>query len=61
MTTRFKQADLERAVKACEKAGVRIGRVRIEPNGAIEIVAGEGEKDEASKWFADSPLYRNVA
>ena len=61
MTTRFKQADLERAVKACEKAGVRIGRVRIEPNGAIEIVAGEGEASDTARWFAGSPLYRDVA
>jgi hypothetical protein len=37
---RFKQADLCRAVKGAEAAGFRIGRIEIDPNGRIVIVAG---------------------
>jgi hypothetical protein len=58
---RFSQADLTRAVRAAEKAGLSVGRVRIEPSGAIEIVAGEGEKVDSSNWFAGGPLYRSAA
>jgi hypothetical protein len=58
---RFSSADLTRAVKAAEKAGVCVGRIRIEPDGSIEIVAGEPEKGDNTNWFAGSPLYRDVA
>lgn len=63
MTTRsrFTQSDLTRAVKAAEKAGLSVARVRIEPTGAIEIVAGEPDRADNVNWFAGSPLYRDVA
>jgi hypothetical protein len=34
---RFKQADLKRAVKGVEGAGVRVGRIEIDANGKIVI------------------------
>jgi hypothetical protein len=58
---RFSANDLTRAVKAFEKAGLSVARARIEPNGAIEIVAGEREAQDSANWFAGSPLYRDVA
>lgn len=58
---RFTSADLERAVKAAEKAGMSVARVRIEPDGAIELVAGAPELADKTNWFAGSPLYRDKA
>ncbi len=38
----FKQGDIARAVRGAEAAGVKIGRVEIEPNtGRISIVAAD--------------------
>jgi hypothetical protein len=36
---RFKQADLTRALRAVASAGVRVGRIEIEPNGKIVILS----------------------
>ncbi len=58
---RFSQADVRRALRAAEAAGLCVGRIRIEPDGAIEIVAGQGETPDNAAWFKDSPLYRNKA
>lgn len=35
--SRFTQTDLKRAVKGVEEAGVRVGRIEIDPNGKIVI------------------------
>jgi hypothetical protein len=59
---RFSQADLTRAVRAFEKAGLCVARARIEPDGSIEVVAGTPDNsDNAANWFAGGPLYRDVA
>ena len=58
---RFSQADVERAVRAAEKCGLSVARVRIEPTGTIEIVAGKSEEADNAAWFKDSPLYRSKA
>jgi len=58
---RFTQADLTRAIKAAEKAGLFVARARIEPSGAIELIAGSPEAGDNTNWFAGSPLYRDVA
>jgi hypothetical protein len=34
---RFTQSDMKRAVKGVEEAGVRVGRIEIDPNGKIVI------------------------
>jgi hypothetical protein len=57
---RFTQAEIERAVKAVEKAGKCVARVKFTADG-FEVVAGEPEAQEDSSWFKDSPLYRNRA
>lgn len=36
---RFRKEDVARAVSGCEKAGMRVGRVEIDPNGKIVIVS----------------------
>ena len=58
---RFKQGDLTRAIRAAEKAGICVARVRIAPDGAIEIVAGEPETADSTRWRAGSPLYSGKA
>lgn len=35
----FKQSDLTRAVRGVAAAGVRVGRVEIDPNGKIVVMA----------------------
>jgi hypothetical protein len=53
---RFSQADLTRAVKACEKAGLCIAGVEISPAGAIRVLtsAGEAANDR------ENPLERHL-
>jgi hypothetical protein len=58
---RFTSADISRAVRAAEKCGLSVARVRVEPNGAIEIVAGEPDRADNVSWFAGSPLYQDKA
>jgi len=36
---RFKQVDLTRAVRGAQAAGMRIGRIEIDPNGKIVILS----------------------
>ena len=58
---RFSQADITRAVKAVERAGICVARVRIGADGAIEVVAGEPDQADNANWFAGGPLYKDVA
>jgi hypothetical protein len=57
---RFSSADLTRAVKAMEKAGLCVARVKFTADG-FEVVAGQPEEQTDAAWFKDSPLYRNKA
>jgi hypothetical protein len=43
---RFKQGDVERAVKAARKAGVPIGKIEIDAAGKISIVVGVPRADD---------------
>lgn len=38
---RFKQADVSRAVRGAQRAGMSVGRVEIDADGKIVILAGE--------------------
>lgn len=58
---RFRESDVTRAIRAFEKAGLCVARARIEPDGSIEVVAGNPEEGDKSNWFAGGPLYRDVA
>lgn len=58
---RFREADLTRAIRAFEKAGLCVSRARVSPDGSIEVVAGEPESGDNGNWFAGSPLYRDKA
>ena len=59
--SRFTQTDITRAVKAVEKVGLCVSRVRVEPDGSIEIVAGEPSEAHNANWFAGGPLYKDKA
>jgi hypothetical protein len=37
----FTKAQVRRAVKAAESAGLPVNRVRVYPDGSIEVMAGE--------------------
>ena len=39
---RFSAADVTRAVKAMEKAGLQVAGAKIEPDGSITVLTGEG-------------------
>jgi hypothetical protein len=58
---RFSQADVERAMRAAEKVGLPVARVRICPDGSIELVAGQPEANDKADWFSGGPLYKDVA
>lgn len=44
----FRQADLTRAIKAMEKAGVRVCGATIRPDGTITLLTGD--KEVANDW-----------
>ena len=52
----FKQSDVTKALKATVKAGIAVGRVEIDKEGKIVIVAARpqdtanGEKREKNEW-----------
>lgn len=41
----FTQAQVRRAVKAAESAGLRVKRVTVNPDGSITVDSGEKEKE----------------
>jgi len=48
---RFKQDDVARAVRGVMKAGMRVGRVEIDPNGRIVILAeSSAPADAPNPW-----------
>jgi hypothetical protein len=50
----FRQADVTRAFRAAQAAGVRVARVEIDRDGKIVIVtADEPERREANEWDRD--------
>lgn len=52
MSVRFSQADIRRAIKGAEEAGMRVGRVEIGHDGQIVLVA----RTEEPKTLAKPPL-----
>ena len=51
----FRQRDVTRAVKAVVTAGLRVSGVKIDPQGAIEIVTGDERVQDSNPldtWVA---------
>jgi len=48
---RFKQADVARAVKGATAAGLKVGRVEIDPEGKIVLVSSEAAPAEPATDF----------
>lgn len=42
---RFRQIDVERALKACEKAGYEHVRVKVNVDGSLDIIVGKAAND----------------
>ena len=56
---RFSAADIERAKRAAEKAGLCLKGCEFKPDGSIKLEFGEFEV--ANDWRAGSPLYERSA
>ncbi len=53
---RFKQDDVTRAVRGVVKAGMRVGRVEIDPNGHIIILSeSSAPSPDRNPWDEDLP------
>ena len=53
---RFKQQDVTRAVQGVIKAGMRVGRVEIDPNGRIIVLSESvAPVTERNPWDKDLP------
>lgn len=51
---RFKESDVVRAVRGATKAGMRVGRIEIDPNGKIVILSEAAAPPPASNaWDAE--------
>lgn len=51
LPARFKQSDITRAVKGALAAGLRVGKVQIDPNGNIIILSDNGPaKGQQNSW-----------
>lgn len=49
-----RKVEIDRAVAACEARGMRIGAVRISPDGTIEIVSEAATpKTDFERWEAE--------
>jgi hypothetical protein len=56
--SRFTQADIIRAIKGFQNAGLEVGAVHIAPDGTITVIRKGYESDfDKSDWFKGSPLY----
>lgn len=50
----FRQADIARAIRAAAKAGLAVGKLRIAPDGAIEVFpAAAPDLDESAAAMAE--------
>jgi hypothetical protein len=46
----FTQAQVRRAVKAAESAGLHVKRVTVNPDGSITIDSGDNEKERFDEY-----------
>lgn len=57
---RFREVDVKRAVSGAARAGLKIARVEIEPDGTIAIFVGspDGADAQSAAWDARIKAYR---
>jgi hypothetical protein len=53
---RFTQAEIVRAIKGFERAGVRLAALKVALDGSITLVAA-GDETADDDWRIGSPLY----
>lgn len=46
----FKQVDVTRAVKGAKAAGISVGRIEIDRNGKIVVVAESAISEDKNDW-----------
>lgn len=56
----FSQADLTRALKGAEAAGIKVGRFSIDPNGRIDIILVGDVTPDAADEFDSWKAKRNA-
>ena len=55
MAARFTQADLVRAIRGAQKAGVEVTRIVITPAGGIEMFFADWPVEDADDWRRHQP------
>lgn len=57
---RFTQADIDRARRAADKAGLRLTGYEVKPDGTVRLEFGDWSQDN-DDWRAGSPLYEQAS
>jgi hypothetical protein len=62
----FRQADVERAIRAAKAAGMEVGRVEVFPNGRIAVYAGTAPAgddldDEVEAFRKTNTWYKSIS
>jgi hypothetical protein len=58
---KFRQRDVERAIRAAQSAGLKIESVRIESTGAIEIVTGKPPEQDRQREPIEANGSKHIA
>lgn len=56
---RFKQSDVTKAMRGARLAGFTSVRVKIDPEGNLDIIANDTAVADDDDWRSKQPLYRD--